>query len=260
MRFSHRHPGECRDTRPRGALLVILLVLIAFSCDKEEESPFETNNSVFPGDFLAGTKYTKLVLEVGYVEGFEPTSTSLNNLVVFLNQRLNKPGGITISKKLVPSPGRAKIDADVIREIEKTQREKVTGGDQLTAWLYFVDAEYATSTTGSKVLGVAYGPSSIAVFEKTVQEFTGGTGQPSEAVLEMTILGHEFGHILGLVNNGTSMVSPHQDTGHAAHCSDPDCLMYYKAETQIIAGELVGEGVPALDANCIADLKAAGGK
>lgn len=241
------------------SLSVILIVLIAFACGQEEESPFNINNSVFPGDFLSGSKYTKLVLEVGFVEGYEPSTASLNSLVTFLDQRLSKPGGITISKRIVPSPGRTKIDADVMREIEKTQRQKVTGGDQLTAWLYFVDAEYSSSTSSSKVLGVAYGPSSIAVFEKTVKEFTGGINQPTAAALETTILGHEFGHVLGLVNNGTSMVSPHQDSNHAAHCSDPDCLMYYKAESHNIAGDIIA-GVPQLDANCIADLKAAGGK
>lgn len=241
-------------------LSILLFVLIAFSCDKDEESPFEINNSVFPGDFLSAKKYTSLVLEVVYVEGFEPSSAGLTNLVDFLNQRLNKPGGITISKRSIASPGRATVDASFIREIEKTNRQKVTGGSQLTAWLYFVDAEYSTSTSGSKVLGVAYGSSSIAIFEKTVQDFTGGLNQPAASALETVILGHEFGHILGLVNNGTNMVSPHQDTSHSAHCSDTECLMYYKAETHVIAGELATGDVPALDVNCIADLKAGGGK
>ena len=242
------------------SLSIALLLVVAFACDKEEESPIVKNNSVFPVDFLSETKYNTLVLEVVYVEGYQPSTAALNNLVSFLGQRLNKSGGITVVKRGISSPGRMTIDVDVIRELEKTNRQKVTDGKQITAFLVFLDAEYSGSTTNSKVLGVAYGASSIAVFEKNVQEFTGGINQPPATALETTILGHEFGHVLGLVNNGTNMVSPHQDTGHSAHCSDTECLMYYKAQTNAIAGEILGGGVPQLDANCIADLKAAGGK
>jgi hypothetical protein len=238
----------------------LLLVLIAFSCEKEEESPFVLNNSVYPGDFLSDMKFTELVIEVVYVEGNQPTQASLNNLVAFLNQRLNKPGGITVVQRSIPSPGRTTVDAAFIRELEKANRQRVTRGKQLTAWLFFSDAEYSNSTSSSKVLGVAYGVSSVAIFEKTVKALTGGVNQPSAASLETTIMSHEFCHVLGLVNNGISMVSPHQDTSHNAHCSDTDCLMYYKVETNIIAGDVLGAGVPMLDVNCLADLRAAGGK
>lgn len=237
-----------------------MLVLIAFSCGNEEQSPVDANNSVFPGDFLSDKKFTSVLIEVAFVEGYEPTSASLNNLVSFLGEHLNKPGGITIVKHVLPATGRTTVDAGFMREYEKAQRRQVTGGEQITVWLMFLEAEYSSNTTSSKVLGVAYAPSSIAVFEKTVKSLGGGGYQPSTASLETTVLTHEFGHILGLVNNGTSMVSPHQDTGHNAHCSNPDCLMYYKAQTNGIADDILGGGVPVLDANCIADLKAAGGK
>lgn len=241
-------------------LPLALLFFIVFSCDKEEESPYVLNNSVFPGDFLSDKKYTQLVLEVVYVEGLKPTQASLDNLTSFLSQRLNKPSGIAVMLRSTTTLGRTTVDANTLRDIEKVQRQRVTSGNSLTAWLFFVDAEYASNTSTSKVLGVAYGPSSMAVFEKTVNDMSGGLNQPSTAALETTILEHEFGHILGLVNNGTTMVAPHQDTGHAAHCSATTCLMYYKTETHVIAGDVLGQGVPILDENCLADLKAAGGK
>lgn len=242
------------------SLGLILLVLVAFSCDKEVESPVVINNSVFPGDFLSDKKYTKVLIEAAFVDGYEPTSVSLDNLVGFLEQHLNKPGGIAVIKRLIPSPGRVTVDAGFMREFEKTNRQEVTGGDQITVWLMFLDTDYSSTAGNTKVLGVAYAPSSIAVFEKTVKSLGGGGYQPPTSSLETTVLTHEFGHILGLVNNGTSMVSPHQDTANNAHCSDPDCLMYYKAETHNVGDYIIGGGVPQLDVNCVADLKAAGGK
>jgi hypothetical protein len=243
------------------ALPIALLLVIVFSCvQDDDQSPYLVNNSVLPGDFLADKQYTQLVLEVVFVEGNEPTTTAINNLVTFLGERLNKPLGITSVIRSIPTPGKTTIDVSDLRDLEKIHRQRVTSGNVLTAWLFFADGEYSGSTSSSKVLGVAYGSSSIAVFEKTVNQLSGGLNQPRTASLETTILEHEFGHILGLVNNGTSMVAPHQDSDHTAHCSATDCLMYYKAETQLIGADITGKGIPTLDKNCLADLKAAGGK
>ena len=73
-------------------------------------------------------------------------------------------------------------------------------------------------------------------------------------------MNHEFVNILGLVNNGTTPQSTHQDTPHGAHCSDDTCLMYYQADTSDMISNLLGGKIPELDAACLADLKANGGK
>jgi hypothetical protein len=54
------------------------------------------------------------------------------------------------------------------------------------------------------------------------------------------------------------MVTNHKANGN--HCSNQDCLMYYAAETTDILGFLVTGNIPTLDANCISDIKANGGK
>jgi hypothetical protein len=87
-----------------------------------------------------------------------------------------------------------------------------------------------------------------------------GLAQPSRFTLEATVTEHEFGHLLGLVDYGTPMAAAHEDSGHAHHCDNQACLMYYGAETIDIAGSLTGGEVPAPDEHCIADLKANGGK
>lgn len=237
----------------------LLMAAILLGCDKDDPSS-SSNNATLPVDFLSDQKYTGLAVEVVYVEGNQPTVLALNNLTNFLDQILNKPGGITVTQRSIRSTGQSVLTVDDIRSIEKSNRQLVTSGKTVAAWIYFADADYSTSTSDSEVLGIAYGASSIAVFEKAVKELGGGFNEPSVASLETTILTHEFGHLLGLVNNGTPMMSPHQDTPHAAHCTNPDCLMYYKAATHIVAEDILGNGVPQLDENCIADLKKAGGR
>ncbi|MGV8093688.1 MAG: hypothetical protein AB2L24_17655 [Mangrovibacterium sp.] len=63
------------------------------------------------------------------------------------------------------------------------------------------------------------------------------------------------------MNNGTGMVGSHQDAAHGRHCNNESCLMYYAAETtRGIQDFLRGGSVPALDNQCLADLKNNGGK
>lgn len=63
---------------------------------------------------------------------------------------------------------------------------------------------------------------------------------------------------LGLVNLGSTMQTNHQANG--SHCNNSSCLMHYASETSDIPGFLITGSIPALDANCRADLAANGGQ
>jgi hypothetical protein len=243
------------------SLTIATLVILAISCNGDEELPaFQTNNKVHPVDFLSENSYTTLNIEVAYVEGYQPNPIALSNLAAFLSQRLNKSGGVTVTQRAMPATGRLNIDLDAIRALEKVNRKSVSSGKTLTAWIMFLDTEYTESTSSSKILGITYGASSIAIFEKSVYFYV-QPDMPSRAILETVIMDHEFGHILGLVDNGTSMVIPHKDLSHGSHCSNTTCLMYWKTEENVNLADLLGtDTYPTLDANCLADLKAAGGK
>ena len=80
----------------------------------------------------------------------------------------------------------------------------------------------------------------------------------SELELESAVLMHEFGHVLGLVNNGTPMTQNHE--GESGHCDNEDCLMFYAAETGDMLAILGGGSIPTLDEQCLDDLQANGGK
>ena len=235
----------------------ILLLLVA-GCSGGSDLP--TNAPVTPNSFLSSSPYTSLVIELVSVSGFSPSTTAVDNLKTFLQARLNKPSGITVMQSTVASPGKTVYTLDDIKSIENAQRKQKPSGTTLTAFLLLVDGDYAGNSGSSKVLGFAYGTSSMALFEKTVLEFSGGVGKPSVVTLETTVMEHEFGHILGLVNNGTSLQSSHQDVANGKHCTNQNCLMYFNVETSDVAANLLGGSVPALDAACLADLQGNGGK
>lgn len=247
----------------RFLFLSMLAAFVFASCRKDDDkrtaTPLETNYNVSPNNFLSAAAYSKLVVEVQYVTGFQPNATALTRLQAFLEKHLNKPGGITLVQKEIASPGKTKYTLDDIVNIEKASRTQNTSGQLLTAYIVFVDGEYSGNEGNSKVLGVAYYPSSMVIFAKSIDDFSGDIGQPATLSLQAVVLTHEFGHVMGLVNNGTQMTVPHQDVPNGRHCVNENCLMYYEAETNRITGRM-GSLIPQLDSACVADIRANGGK
>lgn len=211
--------------------------------------------------FLQDTDFTKLIVEIQYVEEFAPTQEALDNLKQFLMSTLNKPDGITFKESTIPSPGLAPYSVADIRSIEDENRTDYNSDQNLAAYIFFADGEYNENTENSKILGIAYRNTSMAIFESTVHELSDEILEPDRAVLESTILNHEFGHVLGLVGNGSPTQTDHQDFEHGHHCDVEDCLMNWVVQTGDIVQNLANSNtVPPLDAQCLADLQASGGK
>lgn len=243
---------------------LLALTILFFGCKKEEEeetNPLEQTNNLSVGasanSFLSNQYYNRLTVEVLYMPGFAPTETSVNNLRSFLIDHLNKPMGIEIIRRQIPSYNQESYSSNDVASIETENREVFNANQTITASLIILDGEYADN---SQVLGIAYRNTSMAIFGSTIFDNSGGLSQPTRSKLESTVMNHEFGHLLGLVNLGSDMVDNHQDTANGNHCDDNDCLMYYASETTEIASFLIGNDIPTLDQNCRNDLIANGGK
>ena len=238
-------------------ILTSSLFMVFVSCHKTENS---IDPKVTPNDFLSGTKYDKLIIEVNYVSGYEPTEATINSMVSFLETKINKPGGIEIQKKEISSGQTSFYTLTDIQNIEKHNRKNTISGNTLAAYILFIDKDYSlNANTQSKVLGITYGKSSIVIFENTIRQYSGGITQPSVTRLETIVVEHEFGHLLGLTNNGSKMQVSHQDSPNGSHCSNENCLMHYSVETTDVIDNLMNN-IPTLDNNCLNDLKANGGK
>lgn len=209
-------------------------------------------------ELLTQEEFDALHINLVYVEGYAPTAKALENLREFLQARLHKTGGIHIKQTAISAPGLAPYSIEDIRQVEEDFRSGFNEGKSLAVFVFVTDGSFADN---ENVLGVAYRNTSVALFGSKMQEHSGGIGQPSQALLETTVMNHEFGHIMGLVNVGTDPQTDHQDTAHGKHCDVEGCLMFWTAETGDVVANLVGlSAAPSLDPQCIADLQAKGGK
>lgn len=244
-------------------LSLVFLVLTSCSKDDSENSSngvVKANNKKTLGtsanDLLSEDKFDTMLIEVVYVEGFEPSTTAINNFVSFLTNRVNKSGGIHIEKRAIPSPGNETYTIAQITAIEDANRMYYNQDGQIAVWAFFADGKSSTDTSTSVVLGTAYRNTSFVIYENTIKKLSNNPFKPSTTILETTVMSHEFGHILGLTNSGTALQSDHEDSEHKRHCNVTTCLMYWEAES----GNVLGGTIPQLDSQCIADLRANGGK
>jgi hypothetical protein len=243
-------------------ILFFACSLILFGCSDSSTGPDngngdEFNNQNAPGEsaraFLNDEDFTRLDIEIDYMEGFQPTQDALNSLQSFLEARLNK-SQINISTSAIPAEGQNAYTTEDIRNLEEENRNTFTdaSGNTLNAYFIIVDGQ----SDQSNVLGIAYFNTSMALFGETVDNISGGVTQPSRTQVEATVLRHEFGHNMGLVGNGTPIQSDHQEQG--AHCTTDGCLMEAEVETTNFFQNFTGS-VPDLEQFCIEDLQANGG-
>jgi hypothetical protein len=240
----------------------LFISFFSWSCSKNDQQAanfsYSTDQSVgySAHDLLSADKFSSLKVEIQYMSGFQPDQTAINNLSSFLNSRLNKPGQIQIVQEEISATADTAYTIDEVVTEENNNRTTFSKSGQLGVYFLFTDNVYSG---GGNTLGVSYRNSSMVLFGGTIFKNSGGLGQISRATLETTVMEHEFGHILGLVDIGSPMQTNHIDPAHGNHCNNSNCLMYYEVETTSMIG-MFGSNIPSLDANCLADLKANGGK
>ncbi|MDG3580939.1 MULTISPECIES: membrane metalloprotease [Galbibacter] len=251
----------------KAALLSTILFLSA--CSKDDDIQDNGNstigNRLSTGDsaheILSDEEFTDMVIEVVYVEGYQPSQISLNNLTSFIKQRCYKPGGIELNLRAIQAPGKETYTIQEIDSIEREIRSQYNNGKRLALFISFMDGSFNEDTDSSVVLGVAYRNTSFVVFEETIQTLSDQITEPDRDLLESTVLRHEFSHLLGLVDLGTDMLTDHLDTENGHHCNVESCLMNFKVESGVnLIGMSSEENIPKLDQQCLADLKANGGK
>ena len=129
--------------------LLISIAIINFSCKKTPET---VDNKVAPIDFISQVKYINLLIEVDYINGYAPSDESVNNLITFLKQHINKPNGIAVVKKAISVQNTGSYyNLNQVQDIEYANRKMVTSGSTLTAYILYLD-----KTTNSYIYNFSY--------------------------------------------------------------------------------------------------------
>ncbi len=158
--------------------------------------------------------------------------------------------------------GDGKYTADEILALADVHRQfPAQQGATVSLYILFLDGFYVVDgEERAEVLGVSLGDSGvIAIFKPALTDFV-YQGQV-QIFTEQSVLIHETGHALGLVDNGVPMVSDHQDEEHFGHCSNPHCVMYWANEGGRDLLEFLARQSPSVDSvlfgeECLADVHA----
>ncbi|MCA0154429.1 zinc metalloprotease [Winogradskyella vincentii] len=254
-------------------LLILVLFFAILACSKEDMTSVDNNigstelllNRQAVGssanDILDQSIYTELIIEVAYLDGTEPTDDALNYSLSFLESRANKPDGISIQKKKISIDQKEAYSIEEIKAIERQHRVYYNTEGRLSVWILFINGTSAEANSNNLILGTAYWNTSFVIYENEIQSLTNGPFQPSTSFLESAVISHELGHLLGLTNLGSEMVSNHEDENHPKHCNNQDCLMYWAVDSSSGIDDMFNmSSPPQLDENCINDLRTNGGK
>ena len=244
---------------------IVLLVFVFVSCSKNDDFnggsySYKTKIGNSANDILSNTIFTDLYVDVMYVEGAMPSQETLNNLDTFIKERTYK-SNIIIATRLISIEKKELYAIDEVRSIEDANRLLFTQDQQIVVSALFLNGKSSNDEEGMVTLGTAHRNTSFVIFKEAISNSSSIFLGRQKNILETSVVLHEFCHLLGLVNIGSQMVTDHQDKENGYHCKNPACLMYYQEELHANYFNGLNEfEVPSLDADCIADLQANGGK
>lgn len=270
----------------RFRVLVILFLGLALSCSKNSDDG--DNNPTInksanlkatgdsANDILSNNTFDKLRIEIAYVEGFRPTATSMTDFVDYLKLYSFKQD-IDIVYQELPSPNEEKLTLDEIFELEKKNRTVYNDGSTLAIYIYFADApsEDDVEEEDLVTLGAVYLNTSMVIYEDTIRKLASKSSLVSVGDVETATLNHEFGHLLGLVNLGSTPVNDHEGTTTDDddneigdnHCTIEGCLMrtelQFGSNMKKMLENRASKGIadaPDFGVECVLDLQANGGR
>ena len=216
-------------------------------------------------DYIRSDVYSALVFEVDRVPEVDPNAASLDSLAATADAVLDKPDGVSVvMDDVLASAGAAPVwTTSALRDLSDATRDLPVDATTMRMQVLYVNGQWSESET---VIGLQIRRDVVVIFAEQIEAACQSVFpliQPQLCRgLETSVLTHEFGHAIGLVDNGLAMVTPHEDADHPAHDPKSDCLMYWAAEGHDVAGllgdRITGGGSEALPfcSDCLADIAA----
>lgn len=258
-----------------GAVCAYVFAMLLGSCGGSPSGSMPPPNSTpAPLDHIYDKATTKLIVEIDYQNGATPytgpllgASSDTWDVLSSNAARLFQGSGksIEVPRTLAQMEALSDVSgntftADQILAIAQQHRNQQSVGDVASFYVVFLNGYYNDGKkTRMDVLGVTIGDTAvIGMFKPVIESSTVvPTGQK---LVEQSTLVHEFGHAVGLVNNGVAPTKAHQDTANGNHCANTKCVMYYANEgvaTLMQFASQIRNGDEVLfDADCLNDVAA----
>jgi hypothetical protein len=223
------------------ALLLVISIQIAAltlsGCTESPKAPPVLGD--YAKHYLQNTKYTKLLIEIDYVEGYKPSNQAINVLKDRINSYCDKEEIIVFDKPI--SSSKSSYSEEDIRALEKENRDYENTDKIIVAYVLYLNGRFSED---ENVLGVAYSASSMAIFKERIYEINipwWAENFIGSEDYEESVVVHEFGHLLALVNIGYQSDKGHESSNER-HCIHDDCVMYHMIETASIIDLITPEG------------------
>lgn len=237
-------------------LLSFLMVSIPISgCTSDIEDIFGESWGVPGGLALACLRddaYREMVVEIDHAPGYSPEASTVSLLKQRLGQVCDKPDGIQIELTEVNFAETSTWNANKVREIGHETMDEDPQTDILRWHVIMPQGTYSDES----VLGVAVDASTIALFSDSIDDSTSIVNPRISAEdIENSVMVHEFGHLLGLVNLVYTSPADHEDSEHPGHSNNEDSVMYWAVETFTIGAWLSGELPTEFDQDDLNDME-----
>ena len=187
---------------------------------------------------------TSIVIEVDYAVGAEPYTGDAGQLGDLWSlfgdnaerifggaKTVSYPNQLDQMEALTDINGESFSTEDILA-IADAHRNQASTSETAAYYVLWLDGFFRDSQVEQSVIGVSLGTTRvIAMFKPVIESIAiPGGNEALERFAEQTTLVHEFGHAVGLVNNGIPLTSDHHDAENGAHCTNRDCIMYWANE------------------------------
>ncbi|HJL97563.1 MAG TPA: hypothetical protein QF401_05365 [Candidatus Poseidoniaceae archaeon] len=218
------------------AILAVFLTPTLSGCIGVDDIANLGLNHGIPGGLtlacLDDSTYTSMVIEIDYEPGYKPEPSSTDLLKQRLESVCEKPQGINFEFT------ETNFENDVVWTAEDVRNigwEEKSNNPREGSTLYWQIIFPAGSYDDSSVLGVAVDASTVSIFKDSIDDAENIFRRPSAEKIENSVLVHEIGHLLGLVNTVYSSPADHEDDEHPNHSNNEDSVMYWAIESSSIA-------------------------
>ena len=231
-------------------IVLVLLMFLTPGClsdIRDEVSSCEDITGACRYEILRSSDYSRLHIEIDFVTGNSPDSDAIDLLKTRIQEVTDKTS-VSVSQNSFGSTDES-YSLDEILEIENTQRERYKSGNTFIIYILYLNGEYQDN---DQTLGLAYKGSSFVLFKEKIDDAS--FLLISDEDIEKSVIVHEFGHLLGLINNGYQSPHDHEDPDHPNHSNNEDSVMYWAIESQDIANQIDGEPPNNFDSYDLDDL------